>query len=386
MGPRAGDAPLSTDPLDASMSRARSGSDTSPSWWAKSRLALGLSLSPLPGLLLLVGVALGPHGLQVLSPRVLSLLDPVVSVALAALGVLIGLGLDLRRAGEWRLLGTASLESGLTMLVVGAGVLAVGAGGPPGGLTLGLVALLLAICASTSSTRPPANPVGPAATVAQLGDLDDVLPIVVGGIALALLREPSLAAATWITAQAILLALAIAAAGRLLTAQASSDAEERVFTIGTVMLLGGVAEFLSVSALLAGLVAGTFWTARGGDVLTRISRDIRHIQHPLVVLLLLIAGARTTFVVGLGTLVLVYVTLRAVAKIGGGWLVARMGPVPLPSALGLHLMSPGVIAVAFALNAGQASDAVLPILSIAVLGSLASELLAQLVRPAERLA
>jgi hypothetical protein len=384
MDSRDRDAPLSTDPLDATLDRARSTTVAPPSWWARSRLALGLSLSPLPGLLLPVGIALGPHGLQVLSPRMLSLLDPVVSVALAALGVLIGLGLDLRRHGEGHLLGAASVESGLTMLVVGFGVLAVGDAVTLTGLSFGLAALLLGICASTSATRPPADPGEPAATIARLGDLDDVLPILAGGVALALMREPSPAAAAWLTVQAIGLALATAAAGRALAAQASSDAEERVFTIGTVMLLGGIAEFLSLSALLAGLVAGTFWTVRGGDVLSRISRDIRHIQHPLVVLLLLIAGARITFSVSLGALALAYVTLRALAKVGGGWLVARIGRSwALPSDLGLHLMSPGVIAVAFALNAGQASDAALSILTIVVVGSMASELLALLVRPAE---
>jgi hypothetical protein len=381
--PSARAEPLAADPLDASISRARTGIDSPPSRWARSRLALGLSLSPMPGLLLPIGIALGPDGLQVLSPRVLSLLDPVVSVALAALGVLIGLGLDLRLPGEGRLLGAATVESSLTMLVVGAGILVAGIADPAPGLSIGLVALLLGICASTSSTRPPAYPRGPAATIARIGDLDDVLPILMGGIALALVREPSAQAASWLTLQAIALSLAVATAGRLLVAKAASDAEERVFTIGTVLLLGGIAEYLALSALLAGLVAGIFLTMRSGDERDRISRDIRHIQHPLVVLVLLIAGARTTFSLTIATLALVYVALRILAKLGGGWLIARLLSPRLPSDLGLRLLSPGVIAVAFALNAGQATSAALPILSVAVIGSMASDLLSPFVRPPE---
>ena len=47
-------------------------------------------------LLLLVGIGAGPSGLNLLSPSVLLLLDPVVAMALAMLGVFVGLGIDVR--------------------------------------------------------------------------------------------------------------------------------------------------------------------------------------------------------------------------------------------------------------------------------------------------
>ena len=91
----------------------------------RSRIGLGLSPTPRGGLALLpLGAALGPAGLNLLSLRVVDALDPAVSVALAALGVLAGLGLDFRRPREGRLLAAASLEAGVTILVVGAAVLA----------------------------------------------------------------------------------------------------------------------------------------------------------------------------------------------------------------------------------------------------------------------
>ena len=41
--------------------------------------------------LIALGLALGPSGLRVLTPELLELIDPAVPVALAALGVLVGL-------------------------------------------------------------------------------------------------------------------------------------------------------------------------------------------------------------------------------------------------------------------------------------------------------
>ena len=46
----------------------------------------------------------------------------MIPVALGALGVLVGLGLGDRRAGERRVLTAALLESGFTLLVVSAGI------------------------------------------------------------------------------------------------------------------------------------------------------------------------------------------------------------------------------------------------------------------------
>src|SRR6186713_1231545 len=53
-------------------------------------------------LLLTIGIGLGPHGINLLTAASLSSLDPVVPVALAALGVLVGLGMGDRRFGEGR--------------------------------------------------------------------------------------------------------------------------------------------------------------------------------------------------------------------------------------------------------------------------------------------
>jgi len=356
----------------------------SRSWTFDRRLALGLSPTPVLGLfVLLLGVALGSHGLSLLTPSVLSYLDPAVSVALAALGVLVGFGFDVRRAREGRLLAAASLEAGITMLLVGAGLLVLSSWAAPADPAPWLLALLLGICASASATTPTGESPESSAPATHIGDLDDVLPIVIGGLALGWMREGSPEAAAWLTVQASVVALTMALAAWLLVAQASSDSEQRVFTLGSLLLLGGAAEYLSLSALLAGFVAGAFWNFAGGPACDHIRRDVYHVRHPLVVLLLVIAGARVGFTPFLFGLVVVYLVLRITGKVAGGWLVRRIIPSDLP--VGLRLMSPGIVGIAFALNVLQAgSEGAALVLAVVVVGSLGSELLSLLVRPPER--
>ena len=94
-----------SDPIDARIGSVPAFAPPGPRrQWLRPRLALGLTPTPVPGLVLLpVGIALGPHGIGVLSPTALSYLDPVIAVALTALGTFIGLGLSLRTGRELHL-------------------------------------------------------------------------------------------------------------------------------------------------------------------------------------------------------------------------------------------------------------------------------------------
>ncbi|MGB2713380.1 MAG: hypothetical protein WBC51_04315 [Vicinamibacterales bacterium] len=374
------------DPLD---SRVGHIGQTEPSIARRkgSRLALGLSPTPMPSLMLLpLGVALGPHGIGLLTPAVLSYLDAAVSVAIATLGVFVGLGLDWRRPHETRLLAAASVEAGLTLTMVVGGVwLALSFAEPETGLEPWLFSLLLGICAASSSTTAIEHPNHPGVTATRIGDLDDVLTIVAGGIALTWIHTSDPRTAASVVAQSAAIALILALAGWLLVAQASSDIEQRVFVLGTLLLLGGAVEYLSMSALFSGLIAGVFWRAAGGSARERIERDVRHVQHPLVVLLLLTAGARLTGWPSLTALVPVYLLFRIGGKVFGGWLAGRIAGHDRPMGVGLYLVSPGMIAVALALNVLQAAgpDRGGVLLAAAIAGSIGSDLLSLLVHPRE---
>jgi hypothetical protein len=377
------------DPLD---SRVGHIGQTEPSMARRrgSRLALGLSPTPMPSLMLLpLGVALGPHGIGLLTPAVLSYLDAAVSVAIATLGVFVGLGLDWRRPHETRLLAAASVEAGLTLTMVVGGVwLAISFAELETGLEPWLFSLLLGICAASSSTTAIEHPNHPGVTATRIGDLDDVLTIVAGGIALTWIHTSDPRTAASVVAQSAAIASILALAGWLLVAQASSDMEQRVFVLGTLLLLGGAVEYLSMSALFSGLIAGVFWKAAGGSARERIERDVRHVQHPLVVLLLLTAGARLTGWPSLTALVPVYLLFRIGGKVFGGWLAGRIAGHDRPMGVGLYLVSPGMIAVALALNVLQAAgpDRGGVLLAAAIAGSIGSDLLSLLVHPREPVA
>ena len=326
-------------------------------------------------------MALGPLGIGLLSEPALAALDPAVSVALAALGVFVGLDLKIRHPREGRLLAAASLEAGATILVVAGGILFVQSLSPSAALANpALFAVMLGLCASSSSTPAESSTEAHQSAALRLGDLDDVLPIVLGALALAWAREGT-PEASWVFGQAAVIALMIALAGWLLVAKTTSDSEQRVFAIGALLLLGGTAAHLSLSALFVGFLAGVFWNAAGSSALDALARDMRYLQHPLTVLLLIVAGARVMFSANIAWLVIAYVVLRTAAKLIGGWLVARTVAPELPRDVGFHLTSSGIVGIAFALNVLQARgdlDIASMVFTIVVAGSLASDLLALL--------
>ena len=340
----------------------------------------------MPGVLVLVlGVALGPHGVGLLSPDVLSLLDPAMPVALVALGVLIGLGAGGRRPGDGRLLAAASIEAAITAAAVGAGMLlVVRAWSEPVDVPDWFLTLVLGICAASSSTVWRISRADVSSPVERIGDLDDLLPIVLGGLALAMLRDPSPAAALRLAGQACAVALVIVAAGWLLLAKSSSETEQRVFAIALLLLLGGAADYLSLSALMSGLVAGLFLVWVDGPARDYVRRDVLHVQHPLLVLVLVVTGARIDFPPTWLGLAASYLFLRTAGKLAGGWMAWRIVGAPVPRDLGLSLLSPGIVGVAFVLNVLRAAgpDAA-PALAVVAFGAIGSDVIAALVGPRE---
>ena len=153
--------------------------------WPLRRLALGLSPMPRPGLvLLLVGTAFGPHGLRVLSESALASLDPAVSVALAALGVLVGLGITMRRPQDRRAFAAAALETGSTIFVVAGGLVIFGRFSFAPEPISWLLAAMIGICAAPSSASADAFDTAGDVFAARVADLDDVAPIVIGLVAI----------------------------------------------------------------------------------------------------------------------------------------------------------------------------------------------------------
>lgn len=217
-----------------------------------------MTLWTLPALLLM-GVAVGPNGLNLLTPSVVLLLDPIVAMALAMIGVFVGLNVDLHKPRA-----DASM----------------------------VIALL-------------------------------------GGVAIGFSREASPVALFLITLAIAGIAIIVAFAGWLLVGQTDSEREQQVFVVGALLLVGGAAAYLSLSALFAGLFAGILWSAAGDLARARIVKELDYFQHPLVVLLLLVTGASITTYVEAAVLALVVLILHLAAR-DGARATSAVAVMPLP--------------------------------------------------------
>lgn len=350
----------------------------------RTRAALGLVQAATPvSVFVPLGFMLGPHGLGILSPDALAHLDPVISIGIATLGVLIGVALVREARGAGAILLAASAEAGVTLLAVAlASLVLVVQWKLPIDAPVA-AALMLGICASVSSVGPDEPEFAPDRRLAaRVADLDDVAPIVLGAVAV-----PALwASAGRVVAHGlagVLSALAIAAAGWLLFERARDRAERGVFVLGALALLGGSAAYLAASPLMAGLIAGMFWTVAPGRADAVISEDLRKFQHPLVIVLLVVAGAILAPTPVALWLVVPFVLFRTSGKVIGSRLASRLAPALPRAELGPSLIWPGVVGVAFALNFHQVAPpaAGSAVLAAAAIGAVVSELLALLVTP-----
>jgi hypothetical protein len=374
------------DPLDQRLGQP----PLSAQAWLRSllftRSALGLAPSLTPAVIFLpLGALLGPRGIGWFTPQVLLRLDTVVTITLAVLGVLVGIALGREVRASIRLLVAASFESAVTVAAVaGATIFFVRSAGVP--LDAGAViacGLAFGLCASASSaTSAPPDSEAAASVATKVADLDDVLPIAATTVIFAFIAAGGTPSAWLYAVMPIGLGLIVGLIGWLLFDRAESGAERVVFVLGTLALAGGAAAYLNVSPLAAGLVAGVFWATARGRADQIVTNDVQRVQHPLIVLLLLTAGALWAPSQAALWLLAPYLLFRLVGKIIGAWVTARFLDIRT-SDLAAFLMPPGVLAVAFALNFRQ----ILPhptgeiLVSTVALGTAAFELFALAVVP-----
>lgn len=348
----------------------------------RTRAALGLSPAMAPIVLYVpLGMLLGPMGAGILSPRILGHLDAVISIALATLGLFIGIAAATQGGERKRLLVASSAEAAVTMTVVaGAIFFLLGTWGIPLSLEPRIVAVALGVCAAASAAPPiTAGDEQARRIAARVADLDDVLPILAGAFVVATLSSVGMPALLGVLAP-IGIGLALAAAGWLLF-EHSEGAERGVYVLGIIALLGGCAAYLSVSPLLAGMAAGWLWALTSGHTDAVVRRELRKVQHPLILLLLIAAGASLEVSTAGIWLFAPYVVFRVAGKLMGGWFASRMAPGVAPSDLGAYLVSPGVIGIAFALNLDQVTPGMAPLVFAVSIGAVASEIVAVIVVP-----
>ena len=373
------------DPLDRRLGAPR----VSAVGWLltllRTRSALGLAPSLTPAVIFLpVGALLGPRMLGALSPTMLGHLDLAVSVALAIIGMLVGLAFGREVRSAPRLFAAASLESLVTIAALAATTMYfVRHTGVPIAAPLLLAALALGLCASASSATSADPDSEPAAAVAtRVADLDDVLPIAGATIISVLLPSVSGREAWMLGLAPIGIGVAVGAIGWLLFERAGSGGERAVFVLGTLGMTAGASAYLHVSPLTSGLVAGFCWTIAPGRADRIVQEDLAKVQHPLVVLLLVTAGALWRPTAASIWLLAPYLLFRLAGKVAGAWASAGLADAR-PADLAAYLMPPGVLAIAFVLNFTQllTPEAGDTLLSTVAIGTAAFELFALAVVP-----
>jgi hypothetical protein len=315
---------------------------------------LGVRSTAAPPLVfILCGLALGPFGANLLSPAVLDRLDVVVSVALAILGVFVGLGLTgipSRSMGSAVAGGVAA--SAITIVVVASGLFLMAANW---GMRLPLeplaFATVIGVCSSVSAAAHAGGRRYDRAV--HVADLDDLPLVLIGAILIAVLGDAGRGSAMLRLGATAAAGAAIGVAGWLLFERAAGAAERGVFVTGAMLLLAGAGAYLGTSPLLSGLIAALVWVRAPGVADRITAADLRTLQHPLVALLLVVAGALLEWSAAVLWLAAAVVVLRLLGKLAASVTVARFLHVP-PALLATVLLPPGVMGIALALNVRQA--------------------------------
>lgn len=349
----------------------------------RRRAALGLRAGFVPVTLYLpLGFLIGPAALGVLSADVLAHLDAAITIALATLGVFVGLALARNRSGH-RLVAAAALESSVTIACI-AGALAflLVRWQAPLASSVAVVALSLAVAGAASAAGAAESGVERDSIAAAVADLDDVVPLVVAAALLGAVGGSGASRIAIAVGAPVALGATVAAIGWLLFERADSTGERGVFVLGTLAMLGGAAAYVGVSPMLAGMTAGIVWRLAPGRADAIIADDLRKFHHPLVLLLLICAGAYAASSALAFWLLVPFVVFRMTGKVLGGYAASRLVPGAPADIMGAYLVPPGVMGPAIALNLVQAGakDGVAVLAAVAI-GAVLFELAAAAVLP-----
>jgi hypothetical protein len=319
-------------------------------WWGlpRRRPALGVRSIAAPTLLYVaLGIALGPSGLGILTPAVLSEGQTIAWISLAVIGVFVGLGfLAVAREARGTTIASAGIVALITIGTIAGGLFIVI---PQSHLPVAGVlpsSLLIGLCASVSGALlASAATSGELRRAAHLADLDDVPVVLAGTVLVATLGGDAVAVRLAATVAG---GAAIGVAGWLLFEDADA-AERGLYVSGAVLLLAGIGAYLGTSPLLSGCCAAIVWARLPGEADRITAQDLRSLQHPLVALLLIMAGAMTQWSAVVLWVTAYIVVLRLAAKLFAAVLIQRLASAS-PALLAIVLLHPGIMGIALAVN------------------------------------
>jgi Kef-type K+ transport system membrane component KefB len=315
-------------------------------------------------LMILFGVAVGPIGFGLLPLALYQSHEFLTSAALAMVAFLLGGRLTLttlRQHGATILTVSAAVVL-LTVLTLVTGLVAVGAP-----LVLALLLAGIATATAPVATHDVVKQVaakGPfTTTLLGIVAIDDAWGIIAfssllliaqaldGGAAVEILQT-----GLWEVLGALLVGAVVGLPAAYLTGRLHPGEPIQTEALGVVFLCAGLAIWLDVSFLLAGMTAGAV-VANLARHHNRPFHEIEHIETPFMVLFFVLAGASLApgSLAQVGVIAAAYVVLRTLSRAAGGWIGASLAHEPASHRrwIGLALTPQAGVALGMALIAAD---------------------------------
>lgn len=313
-------------------------------------------------LLLLLGIAIGDAGLDIIPEDVTQWFEEVSIVALTMVAFLLGGSLTRKSLASH---GPAIFA--ISLAIVFATLIIVTVGLSFLGLASGLAALLAAIATATAPAamtdviRQSGVENGFTDTLKGIVAIDDAWGLIVFSVVVVLVDQANgwsevLSGAAWDLGGAIVVGCILGAPASFLTGRLKPGEPLQAEAIGIVFLAAGFALWLEVSFLVTGMTAGAI-IANFAKHHDRAFHEIEHIQWPFMILFFLLAGAllEVNALWLLGWTGVAFLLLRVVARIIGGIIGARLGGAARHEVpwYGPALLPQAGVAVGMALVAGE---------------------------------
>jgi Kef-type K+ transport system membrane component KefB len=319
-------------------------------------------------LLILIGIVAGPSGTGLIANGTQAWFELVSTAALAIVAFLLGNALTRKKlaAHGREILVITGILVAATLAIMTAGLTAVGL---DPGLALVLAAIGTATApAATVDILSQARASGPFADrIRGIVAVDDAWGLIVFSLALVVVSAAggngaeASASPLWHGVRdlggALLVGLATGLPAAYLTGRLSPGEPMQSEALGTVFLTAGLAAWLGVSVLLAGITAGAV-VANLARHHERPFHEIEHVEWPFMLVFFLLAGASLDVAAlpELGMIGLAFVVLRTLARLLGGWLGGLLADLPPVERrwIGPALLPQAGVAVGMALVAGEA--------------------------------
>lgn len=315
-------------------------------------------------LLILFGIVAGPSVLDLLPKGLQDWYEFLASIALTMVAFLLGGTLSFN---TFRRHGKEILLVSVTAVVVTAVLVALGlilAGAPP---TLALLLAGIATATAPAVTQDVVRQVkakGPF-TEKLLGivAVDDAWGLIVFSLLLVIAgaitgngASSIVVHALWDLAGSIAVGMAVGLPAAFLTGRLRPGEPMQTEALGLVFICAGLAIWLEVSFLLAGMVAGAT-VVNLAKHHTRPFHEIENVEWPFMVMFFVLAGASLHFesLRHIGAVGIAYLLLRITGRILGGWLGgAAAGSTRLHRRwMGLALIPQAGVALGMALVASS---------------------------------